>query len=644
MEGRPENIPNPQSLTESQVLETLTNILTSEKVPLQNLSPYIPHLSSSPNLIVSLLSSKALSHRPTTLLSFFKWAQTHLPPSISQSPLPLLSLLPPLLSHHKFSDAKSLLTSFIAADKTNVLHRHILHPPAGVEHTRTLRALLDTSIGAYVGSGRPHHAAQIFSKMKRLRLKPNLLTSNTLLNALVRYPSSHSVYLSKAIFSDVIKLGAQVNTNTFNILIYGCCLENKLGEAIGLIGKMAEFGCSPDNVTYNTILDVLCRIDEALRLRDEMENLKLFPDVVTYNTLINGCFECNNSPKAFGLIEEMEQKGVKLEAATYNILVKWYANEGSMDDAGKIIRAMEESGFSPNSVTYNTLISVHCKVGKLGEAIRMMNEGKESKRGYFVDEVSYGTLIMGYFKDEKPDKALKLWDEMKEKEIIPGIITYNSMIGGLCQSEKTDQAIDKLNELLESGLVPDETTYNTIIHGYCREGQVEKAFQFHNKMIDNSFKPDVFTFTYNTIIASLCKNGRFEEAFDLLAEMEEKKLGPDCYTYNAIIGGLANAGRIKEAEEFASKIVEMGKLQDQTLPLKKGQQMRASETPEESDPNSITFSEKINELCTQGKYKDAMQTFQESTQKGITLHKSTYIKLMEGLIKRRKSISKTTVL
>lgn len=251
------------------------------------------------------------------------------------------------------------------------------------------------------------------------------------------------------------------------------------------------------------------------------------------------------------------------------------------------------------------------------------------------------------------------------------------MIGGLCQTGKTDQAIDKLNELLESGLVPDETTYNTIIHGYCREGQVEKAFQFHNKMVEKSFKPDIFTFnillhglcregmlekalklfntwiskgkaldavTYNTIISSLCKNGRFEEAFDILAEMEKKKLGPDCYTYNAIIGALANAGRIKEAEEFMSKIVEMGKLEDQTLPLNKGQHMGTSETPEESDPNSITFSEQINELCSQGKYKDAMQTFQESTQKGITLHKSTYINLMEGLIKRGKSISKAVVL
>ena len=81
---------------------------------------------------------------------------------------------------------------------------------------------------------------------------------------------------------------------------------------------------------------------------------------------------------------------------------------------------------------------------------------------------------------------------MKEKGVLPSIVTCNSIIGGLCQSGKTDQAIDKLNELLGSGFVLDETSYNTIIHGYCREGDVEKAFQLHNKMVENSFKPDVF--------------------------------------------------------------------------------------------------------------------------------------------------------
>ena len=230
-----------------------------------------------------------------------------------------------------------------------------------------------------------------------------------------------------------------------------------------------------------------------------------------------------------------------------------------------------------------------------------------------------------------------------------------------------------LNELLESGLVPDETTYNSIIHGYCWEGNVEKAFQFHNKMVENSFKPDIFTcnillnalcregmlekglklfntwiskgkvidaVTYNTMITALCKEGRLEDALDLVSEMEAKKLGPDHYTYNAILGALTEAGRIKEAEELMTKVAEMGKPSDQSIAVDKGQDMVTSENPDNSDSSSIAYSEEINELCSAEKYKDAMCIFCELTQKGVAVNKSTYITLMKGLVKRKRSISK----
>ena len=167
---------------------------------------------------------------------------------------------------------------------------------------------------------------------------------------------------------------------------------------------------------------------------------------------------------------------------------------------------------------------------------------------------------------------------------------------------------------------------------------LEKALKLFNTWISKGKAIDVVT--YNTLISSLCKEGRFEDVFDLLAEMEEKKLGPDQYTYNAILSALTDAGRIKEAEEFMSKIGEMGKLPDQPSQLGKGQDVVTHETPEESDSSSFAYSEQINELCTQGKYKDAMCIYEGLTQKGVTVNKFTVFNLMNGLIKRRKSTSK----
>ena len=135
------------------------------------------------------------------------------------------------------------------------------------------------------------------------------------------------------------------------------------------------------------------------------------------------------------------------------------------------------------------------------------------------------------------------------------------------------------------------------------------------------------------------QEGIFEAAFHLVSEMKEMNLGPDHQTYNAILGALTSAGRTNEAEEFMSKMVEVGKFQEQSLQLKE-QNVKTSKITMISDPDSNACSEQIIELCDQGRYKDAMRIFEASNQKVVTLNKSTYIILMKGLVKRRKSISK----
>ncbi|XLS79283.1 hypothetical protein HN51_063508 [Arachis hypogaea] len=150
------------------------------------------------------------------------------------------------------SSARSLLLNFISSDYPRYsLHQLPLRRP------RLPQPLLDTSFSAYVLSDHPDLAFQLFNKMKCLRIKPNLLTCHSLLSSLVRrHPhSSHSIHLSKQVFNDSLKLGITPNTTTFNILIHGSCLDNNFNDALSFMNQMTDFACSPDNVTYNTILE-----------------------------------------------------------------------------------------------------------------------------------------------------------------------------------------------------------------------------------------------------------------------------------------------------------------------------------------------------------------------------------------------------
>ncbi|KAL4345450.1 hypothetical protein AHAS_Ahas11G0279600 [Arachis hypogaea] len=171
--------------------------------------------------------------------------------------------------------------------------------------------------------------------------------------------------------------------------------------------------------------------------------------------------------------------------------------------------------------------------------------------------------------------------------------------------------------MVENSFKPDVIICNILLRGLCKHGMFENTWIIKGR--------------YNTLISVLCKEGKLDEAFDLMTEMEKKKLGPDRYTYIAFIGALTHAGRTEEANKFMSKLLETGP------------NMISEDTSQILGAGDKDYSEQISNFCTQGKYKEAMKLFQESEQKGVSLNKSACFKLMDGLLKRRKSISKASL-
>ncbi|QHO21116.1 hypothetical protein S245_037996 [Arachis hypogaea] len=372
---------------------------------------------------------------------------------------------------------------------------------------------------------------------------------------------------------------------------------------------MKGSGVSPNRNTYNILVHGYCKLrwlKEAAEVVELMRANDMVPDIWTYNTIMRSLCNEGKVKVAIRLRDDMESlrvmpdegKGVKPNAVTHNIMVKWYCKEGKIDEVSCVVAKMVESGFSPDCFTYNTMINGYCKAGNLGEAFKMM-------------------------------------DEMGRKGLKMDTLTLNTIVHKLCVEKLLKEAYELTVKTTKFG--PDEATCNIIIHGFCWEGALEKAFLFYNRMVENSFKPDVITckpvdaVTYNTLIPVLCKEGKLDEAFDLMTEMEKKKLGPDRYTYIAIIGALTHAGRTEEAKKFMSKLLE-------TSP-----NMISEDTSQILISGDMDYSEQVTNFCTQGKYKEAMKLFQESEQKGVSLHKSACFKLMDGLLKRRKSISKASL-
>ena len=71
---------------------------------------------------------------------------------------------------------------------------------------------------------------------------------------------------------------------------------------------MADKGCMPTKVTYNVIIDGLCKaglLDDALKMKKYMVENHLAPDKFTYSALINGCCMKRKFGEAKSILSEM---------------------------------------------------------------------------------------------------------------------------------------------------------------------------------------------------------------------------------------------------------------------------------------------------------------------------------------------------
>ncbi|CAM8978296.1 unnamed protein product [Rhodiola kirilowii] len=537
----------------------------------------------------------------------------------------LHAVLYSLFRHSKFADAKSLLTSFISTDKDHLLHSSILRPTPSLP--KLSKALCDTCIGAYAQMGMPHLAAQIFNKMKRSSQKPKVLTCNMLLNSLVKDTSSHSILFSRKVFDDAVKLGVVPDVSSFNILIYGYCLESRFKEARDVLRLMASFEVQPDNVTYNTILDAL--------------------------------FKKGKLNEATDILRDMKDRGLSPNRITFNILVSGYCKMGQLNEVEKLIELMTMNGLLPDVWTYNMLITGMCKEKRIREALKLRGEMESFE--LLPDVVTYNILINGCLECEENDEASRLLDEMISKGVQMNEVTHNILIKWSCKQGKMDEANDAVCKMEEKGLFPDCITYNTLINGYCKAGDFGKAFKAMANMGTIGLKMDTYTLntflntlckelkldeatellksakrrgylldnvSYGTLILSHCRKGNIDKALELWDEMKQRKMIPSVVSHNVIIKGLCQSKRTEEARKTLNEMLESGLLPDEITyntiihgyccqeEVEKALQFYNMTVQKKFKPDIFTCNILLHGLCREGMFEKALKLFNTWMSKG----------------------------
>lgn len=117
------------------------------------------------------------------------------------------------------------------------------------------------------------------------------------------------------ILEEMKRLGVKPDVVTYNAILSGFCKDEKdFDAAYETLNEMVKQGCKPDVVSYNTIISGLCEAGkwmDASELFDDMPRRGCSPDVVSYRTLFKGLCDAGQIRRARMVMDEMLFKGYK---------------------------------------------------------------------------------------------------------------------------------------------------------------------------------------------------------------------------------------------------------------------------------------------------------------------------------------------
>ncbi|PIN26916.1 hypothetical protein CDL12_00319 [Handroanthus impetiginosus] len=323
-----------------------------------------------------------------------------------------------------------------------------------------------------------------------------------------------------------------------NILIKCFCMNSKVDEAFRIFKEKERFDCKPDLVTYNTIVDGLCRAGKV----------KIAQNVVN------------------GMLSKSEDLGQMLLL--------------EIDEAMALFRNMVSSGIKPNKITFNTIIKALCESQKF-DMIKEILWEYQCEDGEFVpDTCTFNTMMNAHCSQENLDEALKVFEKMKELNFLRDSATYSVLIRTLCQKGNFDKAEELLDELFnreillrDDGCTPLSAAGNLIFEHLCTNGKTKKAERsliegllrkqepiLANdtllRMLRSSNLPRASTF--HRILMALIEKGCAHESENLMIVMLDKEIRPNINVSTDVVRLLFRSSMETKAFQLVESLYENG--------------------------------------------------------------------------------------
>lgn len=360
-------------------------------------------------------------------------------------------------------------------------------------------------VSCYAENDCSKSALQIFSRMRKVGLKPNNFTLTSLLKAAV---SLSSLELGKS--------------------IHGCSIKTSYGS---------------DPYVGGALLDMYAKCGDV---EDAHSVFEMVPhhDVILWSFMIARYAQSNRNDEALKLFCQMRQALVVPNEFSFSSVLQACANMGGLNLGKQVHGHVVKVGFDCEIFVANALIDVYAKCGDMEASIDIFSRLPHG------NDVSWNTVIVGYVQLGFGEDALRLFHQMQVAQVLGTQVTYSSALRA-CASIAAIELARQVHSLIsKTTFNNDIVVSNSLIDTYAKCGNIKDARSVFDMMREH----DVIS--WNAMISGYAIHGLGLDALSLFRNMREMRVEANDVTFVSVLSACSNIGLVDQGLSYFESMTQ----------------------------------------------------------------------------------------
>ncbi|CAF2118960.1 unnamed protein product [Brassica napus] len=280
-------------------------------------------------------------------------------------------------------------------------------------------------------------------------------------------------------------------------------------------------------------------VDYAYRFLTRLPN----PPAFSWNFVIRGFSNSKTPERTIRAYIQMLRNGFSPDHMTYPFLLKSNSRLMNRKLGGSLHSSVVKNGFVWDLYICNSLIHMYGSLRDSVSARKVFDEMPDKNL------VTWNSILDGYAKCGDVVSARQVFDEMTERDVV----SWSSMVDGYVKSGEYSEALEVFDEMMRvSNIKANEVTMVSVLCACAHLGALNRGKAVHRYIVDKHLHLTVMLQT--SLIDMYAKSGSIGDAWGVFcgANVEER----DVLMWNAMIGGLASHGFIRESLQLFHKMQE----------------------------------------------------------------------------------------